>query len=938
VDTLTFFRKVLPASGYYVIGRICPGQTWFTHTVCSTLEEATQFALAYDGGDALVGGVPTYHACAAYREEFIEEVGQDGKVKKKVRVHKNVRAVKAFWMDLDVKAGDPLKYQSQEEALDGLLAFCDSTGLPLPMVINSGYGIHIYWPLDDEISHDVFRQTAEALKALAINSGLKADHACTADPARVLRPVGTHNRKVPSDPRAVELVADCDPIPFATLKDLISAALKIAGVKAPDAIRGAAKGADRLNEAFAVQQSFAPSSAKKIADKCAQLALMRDTKGVIAEPHWYAGIQLMCHTTEGDELIHEWSSGHSSYTRDETDRKIQQIRGQSMGPTTCATFDSRNPGKCENCPFYKKQTSPIQLGVVIERAAPPKIMMAMGDGSAPVEVTLPNAPAPFERNKNGGIYCEIDGISHKVYDYDLFPIALESDESLGYDTIRIKHHLPQEGWQEFSVRAGLISTPSEFEKALRDCGVMPDDPKRIIMYIHSYAKAIQAVNKRRVLAKSQGWKEDGSFVLGNKLFSPDGKCYVAGIAGSSKEYLDNFHSKGSLDLWKEQTNFLNDDRMNPHAFMLGVGFSAPLLKLSQMSGFMISALGDTNAGKSTMAKWMMSIWGNKHTFVPRNGTQNALIARLGALNSLPAYIDEITTIEPKQMREIAYMITNGVGRDKSTVKGGNQKIEKWDTVLVATTNDSVHGKLALEKPNADAESMRVFEFRFPNVPEFEKAARGIHHVIEDNYGLAGERFIHCLVMNRQRIIDELRDYMIKFEREAGALGKERFWTQGVALAIYGLELAVELELIDFDVAPVKAWAIKEMARVRTNVAASQYDASEVISEYLSATYGEMLVVSKLAMGQAANKLPHGKLSARYEADTNTIWTITAPLAKWLADRHYNVERIRDELYAKKILLDHNCKKVLTAGLTGMGSAQPRCWKLDASKLSLEEAS
>jgi hypothetical protein len=47
---------------------------------------------------------------------------------------------------------------------------------------------------------------------------------------------------------------------------------------------------------------------------------MRDTRGDIPEPYWYAGIQLMCHAVEGDELIHKWSEGYAGYSRAETDR------------------------------------------------------------------------------------------------------------------------------------------------------------------------------------------------------------------------------------------------------------------------------------------------------------------------------------------------------------------------------------------------------------------------------------------------------------------------------------------------------------------------------------------------------------------------------------------------------------------------------------------
>lgn len=934
MDTLAFFRKVLPASGYYVIGRICPGQTWFTHDVCSSLEEAVQYAANYDAQ-----GLPTYHACAAYREQFVETPGKDGKTKKQIRVHKNVRALKSFWMDLDVEAGNEKKYQSQEEAIDGLLAFCETTKLPLPLIVDSGYGVHVYWTLNEEISFEAWRQTAESLKTLAAKLGFKSDPACTSDAARVLRPVGTHNRKDATLPRAVTLVADSAALAYVELRDAVLAGLARIGVKPPEVIRSVPK-QERLNEQFDVGREFPPGSAKKIADKCAQLAEFRDKKGVISEPHWYAGIQLMCHTTEGDELIHEWSSGHQQYSREETDRKIAQIRNGGMGPTTCATFDSRNPGKCENCPFYKKLTSPIQLGTEIKRAEPPKVLEDLGDGSVPVEVVLPDVPSPFSRGKDGCIWVEEDGITHKVHEYDLYPVAIERDESLNYETIRIKHFLPKEGWNDFTVRGGLLYKPAEFASVLGDNHVHPVNSRRLHMYIDSYAKALRASTEIRKLMAQQGWKTGGSFVLGNKLFKreADGsvKVLTAGISGKTREYLSNFCATGSFNAWYNMTTMFNRPGLEGHGLMIGLGFSAPLVHLAGMHGYMVSALGNSGTGKTTMAKVMMSIWGNHHTFLTRDTTRQSLLSRVGALNCLPAYVDELTTFEPKVIRELAYGFTSGESRARNDRNGVPIPTERWDTVLVTSTNDSIYGKLRSEKPNAEAEQMRVFEFHFPADAEFMKNARALHPIIEQNHGVVGERWIALLVKHQEQIKVEVLEYIARFHIDANARDQERYWVQACALACYALDKAYEWELINFDPGPVRTWIIAEMARVRGNVIESHQDASEVIGEYLNQTFGERLVVSKMNIGHAANKLPHQRISSRYESDKKLMWIAEQPLKKWLAERHYNYDTVRDELQVKGTLIGSKIKKYLGAGVEGADTDQVRCWKMDSSKLKLEE--
>ena len=353
-DTLWFLRRVLPSTGLYVSARGV--QKGFRHDVYDSIEELARQVLDFDRQ-----GYATYHACAAYRERFVE-TERAGKPRRQVRTQSNVRAAKAFWMDLDVKPEVDTAFASHEKAFEGLAKFCRAIDLPIPMVISSGGGIHIYWTLTDEIGIDVWRQTAEALKALAHKLEFRADPACTSDPARVLRPVGTTNRKDPANPRPVELVADAPDIAFEEFREKIKAALQQHGVTSPQ-FRPPHNPARRgLNGEFRVQQNFPDFSARTVADRCQQLARMRDTKGCIPEPLWYHSIQLMCHSIEGDELIHEWSNGYEGYSSEETDRKIAQIRGQNIGPTLCSKFESANPGGCDGCSLKGKITSPAQSG------------------------------------------------------------------------------------------------------------------------------------------------------------------------------------------------------------------------------------------------------------------------------------------------------------------------------------------------------------------------------------------------------------------------------------------------------------------------------------------------------------------------------------------------------------------------------------------------
>ncbi len=936
MQPIEFLRRILPATGLYIIDRPRAGKG-FSHQVCESLEEALQYALLFDSQ-----GVTAYHACAAYREPFIMGVNKKGEPIRQVRVQKNVRALKAFWTDLDVEAGVPTKYADQLEAVDGLVKFCEESGLPQPMVVSSGYGIHVYWTLTEEINPTQWNQTAAALKALAIHLKLRADHGCTSDSARVLRPVGTYNRKDAHNPKPVEVVADAPDLVYADFHRRVMAALEQHKVKAPDTIKSRETKQEALNEQFAIQRDFPPCSAQKAADKCLQLARMRDTRGDIPEPYWYAGIQLMTHSIEGDELIHEWSKGYAGYSEAETEQKIQQIRSQSLGPTLCSTFESRNPGGCETCPFRGKISSPVQLGAEIKSAAPPTISVAAppaSPGGAPgpvIQVALPNPPAPFTRRapeEGGGIFVEEDGILHKIYEYDCFPTDVLFDEAVGHEVFRMRHYLPQEGWMEHSIQSSLLAKPAEFEAALRDVHIQPLIRNRMVMYMDAYLRKVKLETKVRRLFRSMGWKDNNAkFVLGDRMYLKTGEIIHAGSATRSASFLDGFKEKGNLADWSAATQVFDLPGCEPHAFMLLTAFAAPLLQLCGRDGFTVSALGDTGIGKSTCGKMMASVYGYwKDTWIGQDSTVNARVERLGTYNSIPAYMDEITTIEPDVLRDLIYMIPTGKGRDVLTRTRETREGAKWQTILVTSSNDPLNAKLQEAKVNPEAESMRLFEFEFPRSAPFLEFAGLLHNYVEQHYGVAGGEYIRRLVMEQDHLRVAIPAEIERLEREFQMQKKERFWSQAAALTLIGGRLAKQWGIIQFDPERIRPWLLQETRRMRGEVAANVVTPMTLLGEYLDAHVGERLVVTKLNEGMSAsNARPtRGALSQRYEKDNATLWITRSHIMHWLRKKHQNPNQIKKELYDAGILLNADDRKILGAGTDLSSGQQVPCWKIRA---------
>jgi hypothetical protein len=921
MNTIEFLRLILPARGLYVAARLIDKK--FKNTICHSIEEVAQQVLAADAA-----GVHAYHACAAYREESVAVTKPNGEVWHQVRTQSNVRALKCFFMDLDVEPGSDKKFASQEEAVGGLVEFCHSTRLPLPMVVSSGGGIHVYWLLVDEVQPEVWKQAAEGLKSLCAHYKFKADPACTADTARVLRPVGTFNRK--AEVRPVEVIAEAAQMTFGSFSIMVTRACEQAGIKPHEVVRPVVGKTESVNATFAVQREFPPCSAYKVADRCAQLAKMRDTRGDISEPHWYAAIQLLCHSVEGDPLIHQWSNGYAGYSEAETGRKIEQVRAQQMGPTLCATFESRNPGGCTGCPFSGKISSPAQLGAHIASAPAPMIRVN-GTDHEPVMVTLPTPPAGFTRGENGGIYVEEEGITHKIYEYDIFPVELAYDEQLGYETMRWRHFLPQEGWKECTLQSSILARPVDFETKLRDNHIQPLIRNKMAMYGDAYIRKLRTDTKLRQLFKCQGWKNDDTeFVLGDKLYRAN-EVVQAGFSHGMSEFLSPFQSRGSLDPWRTMTSVFDHPGFEPHAFMLLLAFASPLFKLAGREGCTINALGDSGVGKSTMAQFMSSVYGTpKGAWVGRKDTELARMQRLGAHYNLPVYMDEATTINSKELRDLIYSIPTGKNRSSMKADYTLRKGAEWVTLFVTSTNNSLQTKLQMENQNAEAESLRLFEFNFPRVPAFAEIAKIIPGVIQDNYGVAGPVYIKHLVSNRERIQRRLEQVVGESERAFGMDDKERFWSQVTALALYGGELAREAGVIEFDANRLRPWLLTETRRMRDTLDDNLIGPVAVLANFLDEHVGERLVVSSVNAGMAAAAMnPHYEISQRLETDTHILWISRKRIKFYMDKGHFNFAETQEALMRMGVLLDAKATRTLGAG-TNYTSGPTQCWKIAAN--------
>lgn len=905
MNTLEFLQRVVPEGQVHVVTVIDPTKDTKPHQHAVGYLE--QFAEEILRRDALEAGKPNpgsvFHACSSY---------VDGTLGFGLRFANNVAAVKSYWLDLDVGADNPKKYPTQQAAVEDLVRFCTDADLPIPIMVNSGYGLHAYWPLSESILRDRWHRQAVRLKAVTEKLKLKVDPARTADAASVLRTPGTYNRKKPTTPMLVEVinedpVLDIFPGDFERALDNICAKLKINPKDRPKKLN---EGADVI--------SVSNADANLIALKCNQLRLMKDSKGASQdEPTWYATLGVLKHCRDGDTIAHEWGSGHQSYTVDGTDAKMEQAREAFEGATRCEKFQSVNASGCEGCPFIGQINSPISLGLVIAEATAATIQY--GDEI----VELPQPPKPWKRGDEDtpGIWKmpteeeeAAGGTPVQIYPYDLYPYQISKDTREEREYIHLHHGVkPEHGPEDIRVRSDVLHSPKDAMAAFinQQVHVEPWAVNLFMAFVHSYLRRVRDEAKLRELHHSAGWRPDGSFVFGKKLITKNGP-QPCGLAPQAASVLTRIQSAGDRDAWIERTKYLNLPGMEQSAFIFMLMAGSPLSGLSSSGGICVNIYSsETGLGKSQAAQWGTTIYGdwdakNIGHYSPKS-TNNALPEFLGVNNNLPVCIDEITDKNIELLSEQLYEVAGGVGKTKLRRDSTIRPPAVWSNYLIMSANNRILDKLAAAGLATEARGARMIEYEFEVHPENQWIRDEMYKFLPRNYGLVGEEYIQTLVNlgpeELLRQVNLIRDAL------AGQFGRdpvERFWLSTMSESYVACKIGREAGLWHVDEDNMIDWMNGLRLKLRGDVEENRDSAQEALVDFINQHSNSIVIANSFHKTasfpvSAPDQARSDKILMRVDKHENVMYINQKAIMAWLGERHINVDSAKRELKDKKIL-------------------------------------
>ena len=856
METLEFLEVILPPTGVYYIALIDRATGRVAHKHYTNLQDMAEGVASYDSS----GKYNVYHACSSFKEPMM--TGDDGK--KKYRVSSNWDKSKALWIDLDCgedKAAKGEGYLTKRDAATAILKFCAENDFPKPMVIDSGNGVHCYWPFTKAIKSESWVKLANVFKLVLAHYKVMADPTCTADFARILRPVGSTNRKKVDKP--VVCKTTVEPIDPVVIRDRLSALAKESNVVvAPQRISPVA---DINDDLTAHLPPSIPHFAEEVATRCNQVAMMRDTQGDVSYEHWRHVIGVIKHCEEGIDLAYKWSEKREETGHSQNDVDVR-FNTWNTAPPLCEKFSSINPEGCVGCPSKGKINTPIVLG----RKEPEcniEVVEAKQDGQK-IEVQIPTFPKGYGHD-NGRMVRYMkdkDDIMHafefstNIF-YPLYRIKTED----GTYALALRAHLPDGRIRDFDIPTKIIASPQKCLESLADYEILSTNQKDASMHLTAYLK--DSLEKLKAEAEEMntltefGWHDNmQTFLIGDRLYHKDGSIRKVLLGGFAREYQSFFPApSGSIDGYSKGLNYLyNRTGMEPMQYVVGSSFGSLLTPLCDQDykGLIMALIGGKTAkGKTTVCWASLYAFGNADkmtTKTEKGATENARYAQMGAFKNIPLLIDELTNISKDDFSRLAYAVAAGSEKARLYNSASNGTKAKnggeWQMNPLVTANTDLHGLLASQKGNTEAEAVRLIQINIDTykVPKIESISevQSAKKQMQLNMGVAGDAYIRYIVANLDDVIARMQKWGRRIE-SAVSDPKYRFYRQHAICSFTALEITNMLDITKFDLEklyPVVIDLIDTLAKTiqEDNVMTPEDALSELINEMsprIISTYG-----------------------------------------------------------------------------------------------------
>jgi len=890
MNTQDFLTVVLPTAGrgFYCAVELPTKAQTFVKDV-ATLDNTTLLAS--------IGQREAYFALATFQNEGNRRAA-------------NALAVRSLFVDID--CGQGKAYATKRLAITALQDFLTTTGLVhlgQPWLVDSGGGVHGYWPFDEDVCIEDWRPVAEAFKRTASRLGLKIDMTVTADAARILRPPGTHNYKY-NPPRPVTLKQQGALFALQDIADRLDTATA-ASPGGPTAIslpslRPAGTPPAKMSTTMRALAGNSVTYFKNIVVRtmqgtgCGQLQHYLDNaQDDGMEPLWRGMLSLAKVCEDADKAVVRITDAHP-YPHS---RMLQKL-GEIKGPYPCTKIDSENPGICGTCTHWGKITNPLALGREVSVDNAEKVIEIEPTDAAPIGTHLirPEPPHDFSFGTHGGVYRTVEKTNAKgdvtteeklIMPYEFFMVDLlqENETYISrFAAVRSK------SVTYVAVPSEVLASKDSTIKCLSAQNIMASfgagNDQHLYAYVRASVEAASVNDSALRVPPRYGWQPDHSFAVGERVIQENQQGYTF-PSKNLRNLINVTQQKGALGDWQRYVQLIQDKQLWDMLGFLGVGFGSPLMEFAGAAtpAMMFHACSkDSGRGKTLALQLCVSVWGNPATYPVKPSTsERTMMQRAGLLGSLPLAVDEVTDAQRKSKGEFIPTLVFDHSQGGHKVKGSGAANAElindlyWRALGIITSNEPAMEKmLTMRDTTSFGELYRMLEWQGKEAIVWTDAEFPLKDFLEHNHGHAGRIYAEWLVNNRAAAQEMTVRCIEKVRKKLNAPDVERFWVAGVGACLAGLILAGPkyANVFDFKVPAIFDSAYAQwVMNARSLMAANVQTAQDLLNSYTQEFHGKFVTL-ELKKGPMAvfqdnrNVTPQstrGRVAGRIEYDIRPGW-------------------------------------------------------------------
>lgn len=859
---------------------------------------------------------------------------------------------KALALDLDIGPDKP--YATKADGWAVMKTALEAIGMPMPMIISSGNGLHLYWPLTQPVKKEVWEKASIALRIALGEKGVEIDTSKIHDPSMVLRPVGSHHKKQwPWKPvECKHDVPDYDPVAlFTIIKPWVGKAVKLAK---------SSKSAMRTSSVTAALTNSHDVDVEKVAEHCAQIRAMVESGGVtdaaggrIEEPMWRAALGIARHAKDPEQAIILLAGKHPDFDLQDSLAKMSRYKG--TGPTLCATFEQHCGRGCDGCAYKGKITTPASL------SASTTTTVQTSDGE---ELTIV-LPTPYVE-KDGKIYKEIKTTEESVdangnvvtsesVEWELVsPYAMHitgayTDATTGKSAFRLAVKYPLVGWKEADHEVGVLaSIGREFSTFLLNRQVYSaksvGQQEKLRSYLMDYLTLVQSQVPTGQDYVTFGWQDDGSFLCGEKVLGTPTGSTERRLKGAASSYANIIKPHGERDRWVEAMRMLNEPGTATLRATTLLATSGILARAAGNGTLVVSIYStETTTGKTLALIAANSLIGTpKALFMAKNDTANALYKIRGTLNNLPCTIDELTMMDDKAVADMAYDMSQG--REKIALNKDREVRDPavWNGPTFITTNFSLHQKFENVQASNDPLTARTMELMQNDRTFVATDATGSSNgykffdLVAENNGFAFPELVEAVLsMGGDKEVWKkgeaafIKKFNFVFEPQ------ERFYRTGIVAGWIMGTIGKKLGLFPFDIDGTIQYLLTHVQKFRSDAVTNKQDVFDTVGQFLQEFNDQLIEVTETyGSNKEQVRVPAPERAVarvKVVSDANNPVMPGSQLAvnltmfkTWLGKNRDAVDRVLRELHAHGALISPRERVTMFKGCLNRNPGQAHC--------------